>query len=53
MTAAALACACLLTTPYVLDYDLVMLAVVIAYFTNYGLAMASANTRSTCWRSSG
>jgi alpha-1,2-mannosyltransferase len=53
LTAAALACACLLTTPYVLDYDLVVLAVAIAYFTRYGLAMASANTRSACWRSFG
>lgn len=38
LKAAALACACLLTTPYVLDYDLVVLAVAIAYFTRYGLA---------------
>ena len=38
LKAAALACACLLTTPYVLDYDLVVLAVAIAYFTRYALA---------------
>ena len=38
LKAAALASACLLTTPYVLDYDLVVLAVAIAYFTRYGLA---------------
>lgn len=38
LKAAALACACLLTTPYVLDYDLVVLAIAIAYFTRYGLA---------------
>jgi len=38
LKAAALACACLLTTPYVLDYDLVVLAVAIAYFTSYALA---------------
>jgi hypothetical protein len=38
LKAAALACACLLATPYVLDYDLVVLAVAIAFFTRYGLA---------------
>jgi len=38
LKAAALPCACLLTTPYVLDYDLVVLAVPIAYFTRHGLA---------------
>lgn len=38
LKAAALACACLLATPYVLDYDLVVLAVAIAFFARYGLA---------------
>jgi hypothetical protein len=35
---AALACGCLLVTPYVLDYDLVALAIAIAYLAGYGLA---------------
>jgi alpha-1,2-mannosyltransferase len=38
LKAAALSCACLLTTPYVLDYDLVVLAVAIAFFIRFGLA---------------
>lgn len=38
LKAAALACACLLATPYVLDYDLVVLAVAIAFFAVHGLA---------------
>ncbi len=38
LKAAALACACLLATPYVLDYDLVVLAVAIAFFARHGLA---------------
>jgi hypothetical protein len=38
LKAAALACACLLATPYVLDYDLVVLAIAIAFFARYGLA---------------
>lgn len=38
LKAAALPCACLLTTPYLLDYDLVVLAVSIAFFVRYGLA---------------
>jgi alpha-1,2-mannosyltransferase len=38
LKAAALPCACLLTTPYVLDYDLVVLAVAIGFFTRYGIA---------------
>jgi alpha-1,2-mannosyltransferase len=38
LKAVALPCACLLTTPYVLDYDLVVLAVSIAFFVRYGLA---------------
>ena len=37
LKAAALPCACLLTTPYVLDYDLVVLAVSVAFFARYGL----------------
>src|SRR5205085_9700434 len=38
LKAAALPCACLLTTPYVLDYDLVVLAVSIAVFARFALA---------------
>ncbi len=38
LKAAALACACLLTTPYMLDYDLVVLAVAIAFLVRFGLA---------------
>jgi alpha-1,2-mannosyltransferase len=38
LKAAALPCACLLTTPYVLDYDLVVLAVSVAFFIRYALA---------------
>jgi alpha-1,2-mannosyltransferase len=38
LKAAALAIACLLATPYVLDYDLVVLAVTIAFFARYGFA---------------
>ncbi len=38
LKSAALACACLLATPYVLDYDLVVLAVAIAFFARHGLA---------------
>ena len=37
LKAAALAIASLLATPYVLDYDLVVLAVAIAYLSRYGL----------------
>jgi hypothetical protein len=37
LKAAALATASLLATPYVLDYDLVVLAVAIAFFARYGL----------------
>src|SRR5262249_24839927 len=32
------ACGCLLATPYILDYDLVVLAVSIAFFTRHALA---------------
>ena len=38
LKAAALAIACLLATPYVLDYDLVVLAVAIAFFARHGFA---------------
>ncbi len=38
LKAAALATACLLATPYVLDYDLVVLAIAIAFFVRDGLA---------------
>jgi hypothetical protein len=37
LKAAALATACLLATPYVLDYDLVVLAIAIAFFIRDGL----------------
>jgi hypothetical protein len=37
LKAAALATACLLATPYVLDYDLVVLAIAIAFFARDGL----------------
>jgi Glycosyltransferase family 87 len=38
LKASALATASLLATPYVLDYDLVVLAVAIAYFARHGLS---------------
>jgi hypothetical protein len=38
LKAAALATGSLLATPYVLDYDLVVLAVAIAFFARHGLA---------------
>jgi hypothetical protein len=38
LKASALATASLLATPYVLDYDLVVLAVAIAYFVRHGLS---------------
>jgi hypothetical protein len=38
LKAAALACGCLLATPYVLDYDLVALAIAIAFLVRHGLA---------------
>lgn len=37
LKAAALAVGSLLATPYVLDYDLVVLAIAIAFFTRYGV----------------
>jgi hypothetical protein len=36
LKAAGLACGCLLATPYVLDYDLVVLAVAIAFLARHG-----------------
>jgi Glycosyltransferase family 87 len=47
LKASALATASLLATPYVLDYDLVVLAVAIAFFARHGHA-AFATTRSAC-----
>jgi len=38
LKAAALATGCLLATPYVLDYDLTILAVAVAFFARHGLA---------------
>jgi hypothetical protein len=38
LKAAALPCACLLATPYLLDYDLVVLALPIGFLASYGLA---------------
>jgi hypothetical protein len=38
LKAAALACGCLLTTPYMLDYDFVVLAISIAFLVRHGLA---------------
>ena len=49
LKAAALAIGSLLATPYVLDYDLVVLAVAIAFFARHGLATAFALTKSACW----
>lgn len=37
LKASALASACLLATPYVLDYDLVVLAIAIAFYVRHGL----------------
>lgn len=38
LKAAALAIACLLATPYVLDYDMVVLGIAIAFFVRHGFA---------------
>jgi len=38
LKAAALACGCLLATPYMLDYDFVVLAISIAFLVRHGLA---------------
>ena len=43
LKAAALATGSLLATPYVLDYDLVVLAIAIAYFTRHGLSYGFRN----------
>src|SRR5262245_19147780 len=43
LKAAALACGCLLATPYVLDYDLVVLAIAIAFLVRHGLARGFRN----------
>ena len=38
LKAAALATACLLATPYVMDYDLMVVAIAIGYFVKHGLS---------------
>lgn len=43
LKAAALASATLLATPYVLDYDLVVLAIAIAFFARHGIANGFRN----------
>jgi alpha-1,2-mannosyltransferase len=43
LKAAALACGCILTTPYVLDYDLVVLAISIAFLARHGIARGFLN----------
>ena len=53
LKAAALALGSLLATPYVLDYDLVVLAVAIAFFARHGLQTVFATTRSACLRRPG
>jgi alpha-1,2-mannosyltransferase len=47
LKAAALVIACLLATPYVLDYDLMVLAVSIAFFVRHGLANGFRNYEIT------
>jgi hypothetical protein len=47
LKAAALATGSLLATPYVLDYDLVVLAVAIAFFTRHGLCHGFRNFEIT------
>ncbi len=49
LKAAALAIASLLATPYVLDYDLVVLALAIAYLARSGSRRAFVASRSPCW----
>jgi hypothetical protein len=53
LKASALATASLLATPYVLDYDLVVLAVAIAFFARHGLRCGFRDTRSACSRPPG
>jgi hypothetical protein len=48
LKAAALACGCLLATPYLLDYDLVVLAVAIAFFARHGLAHGFRDHEVSC-----
>ena len=48
LKAAALTTASLLATPYVLDYDLVVLAIAIAYLARQGLSRAFARSKSAC-----
>jgi alpha-1,2-mannosyltransferase len=43
LKASALATASLLATPYVLDYDLVVLAIAVAFFARYGLRRGFRN----------
>lgn len=47
LKAAALVVASLLATPYVLDYDLMMLAVALAFFARHGLARGFGNYEIT------
>lgn len=53
LKASALAAAVLIATPYVLDYDLMMLAVAIAFYTRHGLARGFRNFEISaltfCW----
>jgi len=53
LKAAALACGSLLATPYVLDYDFVVLAVSIAFFARHGLAHGfrdyEISVLALCW----
>jgi hypothetical protein len=48
LKAAALACGCLLITPYLLDYDLVALAVALAFFARHGLAHGFRGHEISC-----
>jgi hypothetical protein len=53
LKAAALACGCLLATPYLLDYDLVVLAIAIAFFVRHALVGGfrdyEISVLSFCW----
>src|SRR5207244_2891766 len=53
LKAAALACGCLLATPYLLDYDLVTLALSIAFLVRHGLSRGFLSYEITllsfCW----
>jgi hypothetical protein len=48
LKAAGLACACLLATPYLLDYDLVVVAVAIAFLVRHGLTSGFRNYEISC-----